>query len=106
MHFALFLFLQLVFIKFIKQQRAKSHLQVAKTMIKILIIIVLHVFSCSFYISCLSYAGRRQTEEIRVHKYKEIIERHLRSFIRHFLSTLLKINMMYLVACFQCRCVV
>jgi len=39
-------------------------------------------------------------------KYKEIIERHLRSFIRHFLSTLLKVNVMYLAACFQRRCVV
>jgi len=40
------------------------------------------MFSCSFYIFSLSSA--RLGRNTRVHKYKEIIKRHLRSFIRHF----------------------
>ena len=55
------------------------------------------MFSCSYDIFSLSSA--RLGRNTRVHKYKEIIERHLRSFIRQFCLTLLKINMMYLVAC-------
>ena len=67
-------------------------------------------FACVFlqFLYLLSVLRWQKTDRrnTRVHKYKEIIERHLRSFIRHFCLTLLKINMIYLAASFQRRCVV
>jgi len=57
--------------------------------------IILKWFWIFWYLLSVFCQHRRNT---RVHRYKEIIEKHLRSFIRHFCLTLFKINMTYLAA--------